>query len=288
MKIYIDGVFYPKEEAKVSVFDHCLLYGDGIFEGIRVYNGRVFRMEEHMERLWESAACINLKIPASQDEMKEIIAGTCRENGIADGYVRLLVTRGAGDLGLNPQKCPVASVICIAAQIQLYPAEFVEKGLRVITAATRRNYGEVLAPQIKSCNYLPNIMGVIEANNAGAQEAIFMTREGYVAECTADNIFVVKKGTLKTPHHGAGILRGITRGVVLELAERLAIPAEETFLNRWDLYTADEMFITGSAAELVPISEIDSRVIGGMGPITRRLGEAFTEEAQTTGYPIGI
>lgn len=286
--VYLNGSFVPKDQAKVSVFDHGYLYGDGVFEGIRAYAGRIFRLEEHIDRLYDSAQAICLNVPLTRPEMAEVCAQTCARNGIEDGYIRLVVSRGEGSLGLDPQSAKEANVVCIASQIQLYPEEFIEKGLRLVTAATRRSYGEVLAPQVKSCNYLPNIMACLEARNAGAHEAICMSREGYVAECTGDNIFIVKDGILKTPHHGVGILRGITRKAVLEIAADLDIPAEETFLNRWDVYSADEIFVTGTAAELVPVTDVDARTIGDgvQGPMTRRLREAFHRLVRSEGYPI--
>jgi branched-chain amino acid aminotransferase len=231
--VYVNGRFVPREEAKVSVFDNGYLFGDGVFEGIRAYGGRIFRLEEHIDRLFDSAKAIWLRIPGSHQEMMDICADTCAANGLDSAYIRLVVSRGEGDLGLDPRNAGQPNLVCIASQITLYPEEFIEKGLRVITAATRRNYGEVLPPQVKSCNYLPNIMARIEAVNAGAHEAVCMSREGYVAECTGDNIFVVKDGIVKTPHHGAGLLRGITRKAVLELCASLALPTQETFMNRW-------------------------------------------------------
>lgn len=272
--VYIDGKFVPKEEAKVSVFDHAFLYGDAVFEGIRAYNGRVFRLEEHIDRLYDSARAIWLEIKIPKKEMMEIVAESCRKNNLKDAYIRLVVTRGVGDLGLDPRKCHGnASIVCIADKIALYPEEFYEKGLKAITAATRRNYGEVLAPQVKSNNYLPNIMAKIEAITAGCLEAICMSREGFVTEGTGDNIFIVKDGTLKTPHPAVGILKGVTRKAIMELAEQEGIPVEETFMNRFDVYTADEIFFTGTAAEVIPVVEVDSRKIGeGVpGPITKKL-----------------
>jgi branched-chain amino acid aminotransferase len=287
--VYIDGKFVPKEEAKVSVFDHAFLYGDAVFEGIRAYNGRVFRLEEHIDRLYDSARAIWLEIKIPKKEMMEIVAESCRKNNLKDAYIRLVVTRGVGDLGLDPRKCHGnASIVCIADKIALYPEEFYEKGLKAITAATRRNYGEVLAPQVKSNNYLPNIMAKIEAITAGCLEAICMSREGFVTEGTGDNIFIVKDGTLKTPHPAVGILKGVTRKAIMELAEQEGIPVEETFMNRFDVYTADEIFFTGTAAEVIPVVEVDSRKIGeGVpGPITKKLRSLFMELVKKEGYPI--
>ncbi len=288
-KVYVNGVFYEKEEARVSVFDHGYLYGDGVFEGIRAYNGRIFRLEEHIDRLFDSARAIWLDIGKTREEMMEICAESCRVNGLRDAYIRLVVSRGVGDLGLDPRKCRGnATIVCIADAIQLYPEEFYEKGLKVITAATRRSYGEVLPPQIKSCNYLPNIMAKIEAITAGALEAICMTREGYVAECTGDNVFVVKGGVIKTPPPYVGILVGITRNAVMELARKMGYEVREEVFTRYELYTADEVFLTGTAAEVIGVAEIDSRPIGEgrTGPITRRIREAFMELVRSEGYPI--
>jgi len=287
--VYVNGKFVPKEEAKVSVFDHAFLYGDAVFEGIRAYNGRVFRLEEHIDRLYDSAKAIWLEIEMPKKEMMEVVAESCRQNNLKDAYIRLVVSRGVGDLGLDPRKCHGnSSIICIADKIALYPEEFYEKGLKAITAATRRNYGEVLAPQVKSNNYLPNIMAKIEAITAGCLEAICMSREGYVTEGTGDNIFIVKDGVLKTPHPAVGILKGVTRKAIMELAEQEGIPVEETFMNRFDVYTADEIFFTGTAAEVIPVVEVDSRKIGDgvPGPITKKLRSLFMDLVKKEGYPI--
>jgi len=276
-KIYIDGSLAPQSEAKVSVFDHCFLYGDGVFEGMRVYKGRVFKLPEHIRRLYDSAKAIMLEIPVAPDEMTRIIESTVRENAIEDGYVRLVVSRGAGDLGLDPRKCPKPSIVCIADEITLYPEEFYENGLEVITVAVPATNTEALNPAIKSCNYLNNILAKIEGIRSGVMEAIMLNSHGYVAECTGDNIFIVRDGVLKTPHPSAGILKGITRDTVLDLAQADGVPTEEPVLTRYDLYTADECFLTGSAAEIVAVVKIDGRVIGDgtPGPMTRRLREAF-------------
>jgi len=287
--VYMNGKFVPKEEAKVSVFDHAFLYGDAVFEGIRAYNGRVFRLEEHIDRLYDSAKAIWLEIEMPKKEMMEVVAESCRQNNLKNAYIRLVVSRGVGDLGLDPRKCHGnSSIICIADKIALYPEEFYEKGLKAITAATRRNYGEVLAPQVKSNNYLPNIMAKIEAITAGCLEAICMSREGYVTEGTGDNIFIVKDGVLKTPHPAVGILKGVTRKAIMELAEQEGIPVEETFMNRFDVYTADEIFFTGTAAEVIPVVEVDSRKIGDgvPGPITKKLRSLFMDLVKKEGYPI--
>lgn len=288
MQVYINGKFVPEEEAKISVFDSGYLYGDGVFEGIRAYNGRVFRLEEHIDRFLDCARAISLRLGESKEELCKIVAETCAKNDMRDAYIRLVASRGAGDMGLNPATKKNPSVVCIACQIALYPEEEVKKGINVIVAATRRNYGEVLAPQIKSLNYLPNIMARLEAHNAGASEAICMSREGYVAECTGDNVFVVKNGVLKTPHPGIGILLGITRKAVMEIARGMNKEVQETFMNRFDLYTADEIFVTGTAAEVVPVSRIDGREVGDgkIGPITEEIRKRYMQMVQAEGYPI--
>lgn len=288
MQIYIDGRFVPEEEAKISVFDSGYLYGDGIFEGIRAYNGRVFRLEEHIDRFYDCARAIGLKLAQTKEEMCEIVASTCAQNDMKDAYIRLVASRGVGDMGLNPATKKNPTIVCIACQIALYPEEQVKKGINVIVAATRRNYGEVLAPQIKSLNYLPNIMARLEAHNAGAVEAICMSREGYVAECTGDNIFIIKDGVVKTPHPGIGILLGITRKAVMDIVRGMGKETQETFMNRFDLYTADEIFVTGTAAEVVPVSRLDGREVGNgcIGPITGAIREKYAAMVNTEGYPI--
>jgi len=280
LKVYINGRLYEKQEAKISVFDHGLLYGDGVFEGIRVYNGKVFRCEQHIERLFRSAKAIALRIPMSKEQIVEAIHQTVRANGRTDAYVRIVVTRGVGTLGLDPSKCHDPQVIIITDSISLYPQEFYEKGLEVITVPTMRNHHNVLSPKIKSLNYLNNILAKIEARQAGVIEAIMLNHLGFVAECTGDNVFIVSKGRLLTPPPEAGILEGITRQVVMELAERAGIPVAEQQLTRFDLYVADECFLTGTAAEIIPVVRIDSREIGDgtPGKITRRLLEMFREE----------
>ncbi len=286
--VYVNGEFVPEGKAAISVFDSCFLYGDGVFEGIRAYNGRVFRLEEHVDRLYDSAQAIMLKIPTTKEKMCDIVARTCRENNLKDCYIRLVVTRGSGNMGLNPFTKSNPSIVCVATQIELYPEEFVNKGLKVVTAATRRTYGEILPPQVKSCNYLPNIMARIEAVNAGAQEAICMTREGYVAECTGDNIFFVKGGVIQTPDPGVGILLGITRKAIFDIADANDIPVKESFLTRFDVYTADEIFVSGTAAEIVPVREVDGRIIGEgtIGPVTKRIREQYQKLVSSEGYPI--
>lgn len=289
MLIYLNDKFVPEDEAKISVFDSGYLYGDGIFEGIRAYNGRVFRLEEHIDRFYDCARAINLKLSETKEQMCKIVADTCAKNGMSDAYIRLVASRGVGDMGLNPATKKNPSVVCIACQIALYPEEEVKKGINVVTAATRRNYGEVLAPQIKSLNYLPNIMARMEAHNAGAVEAVCMSREGYVAECTGDNIFLVKNGVIKTPHPGIGILLGITRKAVMEIVCGMGGEVQETFMNRFDLYTADEMFVTGTAAEVVPVSKIDGREVGNgkIGSVTEEIRGKYMALVSSEGYKIG-
>jgi branched-chain amino acid aminotransferase len=286
--IYLNGRFVPQEEAVVSVFDHGLLYGDGVFEGIRAYHGRVFRLREHIDRLYESAKSIALDIPLSREEMQEVVLETLRRNRLHDGYIRLVVSRGVGDLGLDPRKCSKPTIFCIAASIQLYPEEYYERGLEVITVATRRNVAEALNPRIKSLNYLNNILAKIEANLAGVPEAIMLNNEGYVAEATGDNVFIVKNGSLVTPPSYAGLLEGITRNAVIELARARAIPVHETLFTRHDLYVADECFLTGTAAEVIPVVRIDGRTIGDgkPGKLTALLIRDFRELTRREGVPI--
>ncbi|MBT3268175.1 branched-chain-amino-acid transaminase [Candidatus Poribacteria bacterium] len=288
MQIYLNGEFVPKERASVSVFDHGLLYGDGVFEGIRAYNGRVFRLAEHVRRLYDSAHAIRLTIPMSMDEMEEVVRASFRKNDIRDGYARLVVTRGVGDLGLNPDKCPVPTTFCIADTIALYPARYYEEGLAVVTAATRRNTPEALNPRIKSLNYLNNILAIIEGQIAGAQEVIMLNQEGYVVECSGDNIFLARGDALITPPTHVGALAGITRDAVIELADEIGVPTEERIFTRYDVYTADECFLTGTAAEVVPVVSADSRPIGDgkPGSMTGKLIEAFRELTRTSGSPV--
>jgi len=288
MKVYIDGEFYEKENAKISVFDHGLLYGDGIFEGIRFYNGRVFRLEEHIDRLYDSARAICLSIPIDKAAMMAATVETIRRNGLRDGYVRLVVTRGDGDLGLNPALCPRATIIIIAAKITLYPADKYENGLMVVTCSTRRIPHGALSPMVKSLNYLNNVLAKIEAQNAGAGEGLMLNEQGYVSECTGDNVFIVKNGKLYTPPISSGALAGVTRAVVLELAAEEGIPVSEPDMTRYDIFTADECFLTGTAAEVIPVVMLDRRDIGDgkPGPITRRLMTRFHELTQSTGTVI--
>jgi branched-chain amino acid aminotransferase len=287
-KIYIDGKFYSETNAKISVFDHGLLYGDGIFEGIRFYNGRVFRLEEHLLRLWDSARSICLEIPMTMPDMTEAVLETIRQNHLRDGYIRLLVTRGIGNLGLNPTQCKSPSVIIIAATIALYHEEFYRKGLTIVTCATRRSSPAALNPAVKSLNYLNNVMARIEANLAGADEALMLNDAGNVAECTADNVFIVKHGQIFTPPVAAGALRGITRSVVFEIAAELGVKVRETDITRHDVFVADECFLTGTAAEIVPVVKADGRSIGNgtPGPITARIIARFRQVTRETGTPI--
>ena len=288
LTIYLDGKFVPEAEAKVSVFDHGLLYGDGIFEGIRFYNGRVFRLEEHLERLWDSARSICLEIPIGRAEMTEALLETIRRNGLREGYIRQIVTRGVGNLGLNPAQCKRPSIIIIATTIALYPKEVCEKGLTVVTCATRRTSPAALNPAVKSLNYLNNVMARIEANLAGADEALMLNEAGNVAECTADNVFIIKRGQIFTPPIAAGALRGITRSVVFEIAEELGLRITETDITRHDVFVADECFLTGTAAEVIPVVKADGRIIGSgkPGSITTRMIARFRELTRETGTPI--
>jgi branched-chain amino acid aminotransferase len=288
LKIYIDGNFHDQAEAKISVFDHGLLYGDGVFEGIRFYNDRVFRLEEHVDRLWDSARAIALDIPMSKSELVASTLETIRQNDLHDGYIRLIVTRGVGSLGLSPESCRRPSIIIIAATIALYPEELYQKGLTMVTCSTRRTPPAALSPRVKSLNYLSNILGKLEAQNAGAGEGLMLNEQGYVSECTGDNIFIVKKGDISTPHLSSGILAGVTRAVVFELAEKLGIRTVERELIRHDIYTADECFLTGTAAEVIPAVQLDRRLIGHgqPGPITLQLIESFRELTRATGTPI--
>jgi branched-chain amino acid aminotransferase len=288
MKIYIDGKYYDEGNAKISVFDHGLLYGDGIFEGIRAYNGRVFKLKEHIDRLFYSAKAILLTIPISHAEMMAAVIETCRRNNIRDGYVRLVVTRGPGTLGLNPNRCKNPSVIIIADKIQLYPPALYRKGMEIVTVPTVRNLHSALNPAIKSLNYLNNILAKIEANNSGCEEAILLNAEGFVSECTGDNVFIIKEGQLFTPPLSAGALYGITRRVVLEIAEEAGLKISEPNLTRYDMFNADECFLTGTGAELVPVVKIDGRVIGNgkPGPVTLKLVAQYHALTKVSGEPI--
>ncbi len=288
MKVYIDGKYFDEADAKISVFDHGLLYGDGIFEGIRAYNGRLFQLKEHIQRLFYSAKAILLNIPITPEDLAQAVVATCRANEVRDGYIRLLVTRGVGTLGLNPNRCQNPAIIIIAGKIQLYPAELYQKGMEIVTVPTVRNIHSALNPAIKSLNYLNNILAKIEANNAGCEEAILLNAEGFVSECTGDNLFIVKAGQLFTPPLSAGALYGITRRVVLELAVEIGLTVGEPNLTRYDLFNADECFLTGTGAELVPVVKIDGRVIGTgkPGPITARLVDKYHSLTKVSGEPI--
>jgi len=287
-KIWLDGKLVNKEEAKISVFDHGLLYGDGIFEGIRFYSGRVFRLEEHIERLFDSAKAILLKMPWTLEEVCAATVETCKANELTDGYVRLVITRGAGPLGLNPHQCPQPSMFIIASGITLYPDECYENGLEVVTCSTRRPAPAALSPQVKSLNYLNNVMAKVEAIKAGAQEGLMLNEQGYVAECTGDNIFVIKKGVISTPPVSDGSLDGITRQVIFELADKLGYELRERSMTRYDLYTADEIFLTGTAAEVIPMVRLDEREIGNgkPGEISQKMISAFRELANSEGTEI--
>jgi branched-chain amino acid aminotransferase len=277
LKVYIDGELCNKEDAKISVYDHGLLYGDGVFEGIRSYSGKVFRMAQHLDRLWNSAKAIWLTIPISKEEMARAIETTLAANEIRDGYIRVVVTRGVGTLGLDPNRCSHPQVIIITDYISLYPEDLYQKGLEIITVSTVRNHPAALSPRIKSLNYLNNILAKIEGLQAGCIEALMLNHKGEVAECTGDNLFLVRSGKLLTPPNEAGILEGITRQAVMELAAAAGIPVHEVPLTKHDVYIADECFLTGTAAEVVPVVKVDSRLIGDgtPGPMTRDLMERF-------------
>ena len=279
LKIWISGQLYDKEDAKISVYDHGLLYGDGVFEGMRSYSGKVFRLEQHLDRLWKSAKAIWLEIPMTQQALGKAVNETLAANGIKDGYIRLVVTRGSGALGLDPNKCSNPQVIIITDHISLYPKEFYDNGLTIITASTVRNHPAALSPRIKSLNYLNNIMAKIEGLQAGCVEALMLNHKGEVAECTGDNIFLVRSGQLYTPPLDAGILEGITRDAIIEIAREDGYTVNEVALTRHDVFIADEVFLTGSAAEVIPVVKLDSRVIGDgkPGPVTRELTKRFHE-----------
>ncbi len=288
MKVYIDGKYFDEKNAKISVFDHGLLYGDGVFEGIRAYYGSVFKLAEHIDRLYCSAKAILLTIPLSPTELTKAVVATCRRNQIRNGYIRLVVTRGVGNLGLDPNKCKRASVIIIADKIQLYPPKFYERGMEIITVPTARNLHSALNPAIKSLNYLNNILAKIEAGIGGYEEAIMLNAEGFVAECTGDNVFILKGNRLMTPPLSAGALYGITRGVVMELAREYGLEVSEPNLTRYDLFNAEECFLTGTGAELVPIVKIDGRTIGAgvPGRTTKALVRKYHALTQVSGEPI--
>ena len=282
LKIHINGKLFDKEDAKISVYDHGLLYGDGVFEGMRSYGGKVFRMKAHLERLYDSAKAIWLEIPVSIEDMAKSVNETLKVNGIEDGYVRLVVTRGAGTLGLDPNRTSNPQVIIITDYISLYPDEYYQNGLEIITVSVTRNHPAALSPRIKSLNYLNNILAKIEGMQAGCVEAMMLNHKGEVAECTGDNIFLVSKGELLTPPIDAGILEGITRDVVIELAREASMTVREIPLTKHDVYIAKECFLTGSAAEVVPVVKVDSRTIGDgkPGPVTKKLTELFRAETR--------
>ena len=288
MKIFIDGKYYSEQNAKISVFDHGLLYGDGVFEGIRAYHGRVFKLKEHVERLSHSAKAILLDLPMKRDAICNAVLDTCRKNDLRDGYIRLVVTRGVGTLGLNPNRCKRPSVIIIAGKIQLYPEEMYRKGMAIVTVATTRNLVNAVNPAIKSLNYLNNILAKIEANIAGVEEAIMLNQEGFVSECTGDNIFIVRGNQLLTPPLSSGALYGITRGEVMELGAKHGLEVAEINMTRYDVYNADECFLTGTGAEVVPVVIVDGRKIGAAKPgrWTRRLIADYHALTKVSGEPI--
>lgn len=287
-KIYLNGKIVPEEEARISVFDHGYLYGDGIFEGIRAYNGRVFKLNEHIKRLYQSAKTIMLDIGIEPGKMQEVILKTIRENSLRDAYIRVVVSRGVGDLGLDPRKCKEPSIVVIASEISLYDQQLYENGLKVMTVPTRRNGAEMVNPRIKSLNYLNNIMARIEANLRNMPEAIMLNNDGFVAECTGDNIFIIEENLLITPPRYAGILKGIKREAVIEIGENLGLELREELFTRHDLYNAEECFLTGTAAEVIPVVEVDGRVIGDGKPgnYTKEIIKGFREYTSTQGVPI--
>ena len=283
LKIWIDGHLVPKNEAKVSVYDHGLLYGDGVFEGIRQYNGRIFEKEAHLQRLYESAQAIRLTLPYTPSQLAQAVEETCTVNGFRDCYIRLVATRGVGYLGISPRNCETPSVFIIADKIQMYPESMYQHGMAIITAATIRNHPNSLSPKIKSLNYLNNILAKWEAIDAGVQEAVMLNHLGYICECTGDNIFIVKDGIVATPPEESGILVGITRQVVINLARTAGLTLVERNLTRYDLYTADECFLTGTGAEVVPVTKVDSREVGtgSVGAVTKQLIAAFHEKVRS-------
>lgn len=287
--IFLDGQLVPESAAKISVFDHGLLYGDGVFEGIRFYNGRVFRLEQHTRRLFDSAKSILLTVPYSFEEVMRATCDTIKANGLTDGYIRTVVTRGTGPMGLSPYKCPKASMFIIATSIQLYSEAAYQNGLTMATVATRRPRHDILPPLVKSLNYLNNVLAKVEAIQAGAEEGLMLNDQGLVAECTGDNVFVVRDGAVNTPPLSAGALDGITRGVVIEICQELGLPITERDMTRHEIFTADECFLTGTAAEVIAAVKLDQRIIGDGKPgvVTQRIIKRFRELTQTTGTPIG-
>jgi branched-chain amino acid aminotransferase len=285
VKIYINGKFVDKDKALVSVFDHGLLYGDGVFEGIRAYDCLVFRLKEHIDRLYRSASAIGLKIPVTKTEASEAVIKALKANNIRDGYIRFVVTRGVGDLGLDPRNCPKPTVFIIADKIKLYPVEFYKIGLKIITAKVRRNFPQALDGRIKSLNYLNNILAKLDAIKAGVVEAIMLTHDDYVAECTGDNIFIIKNGKLLTPPSDVGALEGITRDAVIKISKRVGLPFAEKMLKMKDVYAASEVFLTGTAAEIIPVVNIDGKKIGGgrPGEATKKMEKEFKKLTKTDG-----
>jgi branched-chain amino acid aminotransferase len=288
MKVFVGDKLVDEKDAVVSVFDHGLLYGDGVFEGIRAYNGRVFLLDEHIDRLYDSAKAIALEIPMTKNEMSQAVVDTCKANGIEDGYIRLVVTRGKGTLGLNPYLCKKAEVIVIAANIQLYPQELYDNGLKIVTVGTVRNHPEAINPRIKSLNYLNNVMAKIEAINAGCMECLMLNHKGEVAEASGDNVFAVKNGVITTPPSSCGALEGLTRNKVMEIAREAGYEVREGVMARYDLYVADEVFLTGTAAEVISVVDIDKRPIGDgkPGKITGEIAALYHACAQSEGTPI--
>jgi branched-chain amino acid aminotransferase len=276
-KVYIGGKLYDKADAKISVYDHGLLYGDGVFEGMRIYDGRVFRIRRHLERMYDGARAIKLDIPMALEQMMDAVRSTVEVNQKKNGYIRLIVTRGAGSLGVDPRKASNPQVIIIVDDISLYPPELYANGMEIVTVSIIRNHPNALNPRVKSLNYLNNVLAQIECVQAGCCEALMLNHKGEVAECSGDNVFIVKRGTLKTPPPDAGILEGITRGAVLELAKKAGIPAMEAALTRYDIYEADECFLTGTAAEVIAVVKVDGRAIGAgkPGPVMKQLREQF-------------
>lgn len=288
MEIYLDGQFFKKEDAKISVFDHGLLYGDGIFEGIRVYDNCIFKLDAHLERLEYSAKAIALEMPWTRDELVKIHIEACRRNGIENGYIRTVVTRGVGDLGLNPRSCKNPSLIVIASNIKLYPPEVYTNGMKLLTVPTRRMSVAAVPPMVKSLNYLNNILAKIETLNSGFEECLMLNDQGYVAECSGDNIFIIHKGRLITPTPSSGALIGITRAATIECAQELGIEVVETCMTRYDIWNADEAFLTGSAAEVIPVVELDARKIGAgkCGPLTEKILELFRKKVRIDGAKV--
>jgi branched-chain amino acid aminotransferase len=288
LTIYLNGEFVDEKDAKISVFDHGVLYGDGVFEGIRAYKGCIFRLNQHLERLYASAKYIMLTIPLSPDEMVKATVETCRRNNLKDGYIRLVVTRGQGDLGLSPWLCKTPTIFIIAAAIALYPEKYYQEGLHIVTVPTQRNFPETVSPRAKSLNYLNNILAKIEAQNYGALEALMLNHQGYVVECTGDNIFIIKDGVLFTPPVYLGALKGVTRDCIIEIAERLGYKVIEQPFTRFSVFNADECFLTGTAAEAIPVVRVDNRPIGDgkPGPITLRLISEFRKITSTDGVMI--